>query len=166
MLECDASAGLMAAFLASHTILAVTVIAVPLDTDFRNAGRSIGFYAAGSLAAGIVGFIALPFFTRLFSPEEFGVMACSTAGVGLLTPTLSLVDLSSSFSMSERESPSSSVAVATMLISSLGSLILLSGMGLGVALGLISDFPWMPALLGVLTAWSNIWSPFVFTPSN
>jgi O-antigen/teichoic acid export membrane protein len=123
----------------------------------RKAGRSIGLYAAGSLSAGIVGFLSLPVFTRIFSPEDFGVIGLFTAGVGLLTPTISLVGFV--FILFDRASKdgSSGVAVATVLISTSISAVLLSVLGTLVVVGILGSLPTMPFALATVTAWANVW---------
>ncbi len=118
------------------------------------AGRAIGLYAAGGLATSVVGFLALPVFTRLFNPEEFGVIGLFTAAVGLLAPVMSLGGFV--FILYDTSEPEERAGVpgAILVIATAGAAIAL---GAGLAAVAVTELPMVLAVLAVGTAWGNVW---------
>ena len=118
------------------------------------AGRAIGLYALGGLAPTIVGFLALPVFTRIFSPDEFGVIGLFTASVGLLSATLGLGG--HLFIIYDRASPERRRAVppAVIVVASAGAVA-------GLLIGLLLVIAWsVPPLIvfgTVVASWANTW---------
>jgi len=126
----------------------------PLRGAVIRAGRSIGLYAAGGLATSVVGFLALPVFTRLFTTEEFGVIGLFTAAIGLLAPLMSLG--SYVFILYDSADPGDRAGVpgSVMALATLGALILTV---VGVGVGVVTDLPITLVLLAVCTSWANVW---------
>ncbi|MAO13085.1 MULTISPECIES: lipopolysaccharide biosynthesis protein [Marinobacter] len=55
-----------------------------------NVFRGMATLAAGNIAARLIGIAAIPVLTRLYSPEDFGVLAVLTSLVAILAPIISL----------------------------------------------------------------------------
>jgi O-antigen/teichoic acid export membrane protein len=118
------------------------------------AGRAIGLYAAGSLAAGVVGFFALPFFTRIFTPDDFGVIGLFTAVVGLLTPGLSLAGYI--FILYNRQD-SRGVSEAIGLIAVTGAVLVSTVASIVWLTGSMSTVAYQLTLLAIVTGFANVW---------
>lgn len=56
----------------------------------ENVFRGMATLAFGNIVARVIGVASLPFLTRLYSPEEFGVLAVFTALTGILVPFITL----------------------------------------------------------------------------
>ena len=125
--------------------------------DGLAASRAISLYALGGLAASVVGFLALPVFTRLFTPDEYGVIGLFTAGVGLLTPVLATTGYVYVLVDPEGGRRSSSVASATALIATALGALLTTGVLVVWWSGAIANYPIGLLLLALLAAWANVW---------
>jgi len=117
------------------------------------AARAIGLYAAAGLAVSVVGFFALPVFTRLFTPGEFGVIGLFTAAVGALVPVISLG--SYVYILYDRaETHPAGVPSAVLVVATLGAGVAFAA---GVVLALVTDLPPALVVAAVATAWANVW---------
>lgn len=61
-----------------------------LKSDSRSVFRGIFTLAVGSAAGRFVGLLSIPIVTRIYSPEDFGVLSVFVAITGILAPLLSL----------------------------------------------------------------------------
>ena len=66
------------------------VVVRPSITSARSLWRSWIVYALSSVASRLVGFLMLPIYTRVLSPEEYGIRAMVTVGVDLVGMVCSL----------------------------------------------------------------------------
>src|SRR4051812_45043346 len=63
---------------------------VPTAATERRLWRSWLVYSLSSVASRVIGFLMLPIYTRVLSPEEFGIRAMVTVGVDLVGMLCSL----------------------------------------------------------------------------
>jgi O-antigen/teichoic acid export membrane protein len=118
-------------------------------------GRSIISYAAGGLSAGVVGFLSLPVFTRIFTPEDFGVIGLFAAGVALLAPALMIGGHVFVLYDSRRAARPSGAQEAAILLSVFSvAVVLVVGASLWLGGVVPRSVAWV-AGLALLTAWFN-----------
>ncbi len=55
-----------------------------------NVFRGMATLAIGNIAARVIGIVSLPILTRLYSPEDFGVLAVFTSLISILAPVITL----------------------------------------------------------------------------
>jgi O-antigen/teichoic acid export membrane protein len=113
----------------------------PATTE-RRLWRSWIVYSLSSVAGRLVGFLMLPIYTRVLSPEEFGIRAMVTVGVDLvgMVCSLGLTTAMIRHYTGDRGESRRPVAVSTAYVT--GALVL----GTGVGLGLLTA-PWLATLV-------------------
>jgi O-antigen/teichoic acid export membrane protein len=113
----------------------------PVATE-RRLWRSWFVYSLSSVASRLIGFLMLPIYTRVLSPEEFGIRAMVTVGVDLvgMVCSLGLTTAMIRHYTGDRGEGRQPVAVSTAYVT--GALVL----GTGVGLGLLAA-PWLAMLV-------------------
>src|SRR5688572_33208391 len=120
---------------------AVAAAPGPAATE-RRLWRSWFVYGLSSIAGRLVGFLMLPIYTRVLSPEEYGIRAMVTVGVDLvgMLCSLGLTTAMIRHYTGDRGESRRPIAVSTAYVT--GALIL----GTGVGLGLLTA-PWLATLV-------------------
>jgi O-antigen/teichoic acid export membrane protein len=129
----------------------------PFLANLIEMAQAIGLYAAGALAASVIGFVALPLFTRIFSPADFGVIGLFTAAVGLLTPSLSLGGYVLVIYDRRPLPDRSGVPEAVMVVASLGTAVAFGTVLACWLIGCVDRVPWVLVALALATGWANTW---------
>lgn len=113
----------------------------PATTE-RRLWRNWIVYSLSSVAGRLVGFLMLPIYTRVLSPEEFGIRAMVTVGVDLvgMVCSLGLTTAMIRHYTGDRGESRRPIAVSTAYVT--GALVL----GTGVGLGLLTA-PWLATLV-------------------
>jgi O-antigen/teichoic acid export membrane protein len=108
----------------------------------RRLWRSWFVYSLSSVASRLIGFLMLPIYTRVLSPEEFGIRAMVTVGVDLvgMVCSLGLTTAMIRHYTGERGQGRHPAAVSTAYVT--GTLVL----GTGVGLGMLAA-PWLATLV-------------------
>jgi O-antigen/teichoic acid export membrane protein len=108
----------------------------------RRLWRSWLVYSLTSVASRLIGFLMLPIYTRVLSPEEFGIRAMVVVGVDLvgMLCSLGLTTAMIRHYTGDRGDDRRPIAVSTAYVT--GALVL----GTGVALGLLTA-PWLATLV-------------------
>jgi len=108
----------------------------------RRLWRSWLVYSLSSVASRLIGFLMLPIYTRVLSPEEFGIRAMVTVGVDLvgMVCSLGLTTAMIRYYTGERGQGRHPAAVSTAYVT--GTLVL----GTGVGLGMLAA-PWLATLV-------------------
>ena len=83
----------------------------------------------GSIVARVIGFAALPILTRLYAPEDFGVLAIFTALVLLIKPFLSL-RYAMAIPLPQRDDMAMNVLVLSLLVALGAAAILLTALAI------------------------------------
>lgn len=113
----------------------------PAATE-RRLWRNWIVYALSSVAGRLIGFLMLPIYTRVLSPEEFGIRAMVVVGVDLvgMVCSLGLTTAMIRHYTGDRGESRRPIAVSTAYVT--GALVL----GTGVGLGLLAA-PWLATLV-------------------
>ena len=108
----------------------------------RRLWRSWFVYSLSSVASRLIGFLMLPIYTRVLSPEEFGIRAMVTVGVDLIgmVCSLGLTTAMIRHYTGERGEGRHPAAVSTAYVT--GILVLATGVGLGMLAA-----PWLATLV-------------------
>lgn len=108
----------------------------------RRLWRSWFVYSLSSVASRLIGFLMLPIYTRVLSPEEFGIRAMVTVGVDLvgMVCSLGLTTAMIRHYTGDQGQQRRPIAVSTAYVT--GALVL----GTGVTLGLLTA-PWLATLV-------------------
>jgi O-antigen/teichoic acid export membrane protein len=116
-------------------------VAPPVATE-RRLWRSWLVYSLSSVASRLIGFLMLPIYTRVLSPEEFGIRAMVTVGVDLvgMVCSLGLTTAMIRHYTGDRGEGRRPVAVSTAYVT--GALVL----GTGVTGGILMA-PWLATLV-------------------
>jgi O-antigen/teichoic acid export membrane protein len=108
----------------------------------RRLWRNWFVYSLSSVASRLIGFLMLPIYTRVLSPEEFGIRAMVTVGVDLvgMVCSLGLTTAMIRHYTGERGQGRQPAAVSTAYVA--GTLVL----GTGVGVGMLAA-PWLATLV-------------------
>ena len=117
-------------------------VETPVVATERRLWRSWIVYSLSSVASRVIGFLMLPIYTRVLSPEEFGIRAMVTVGVDLvgMVCSLGLTTAMIRHYTGDRGHGRRPIAVSTAYVT--GALVL----GTGVGLGLLAA-PWLATLV-------------------
>ncbi len=124
-----------------HVEAPLVAAPAPVATE-RRVWRSWIVYALSSVAGRLIGFLMLPIYTRVLSPEEFGIRAMVTVGVDLVGMVCSLGLTTSMIRhySGDRGEGRAPLAVSTAYVT--GALVLGTGVGLGLLIA-----PWLATLV-------------------
>ena len=122
-------------------------------------GRDIALYGSANLVRPAIALAMIPVFTRLFVPEDYGIIGIYTVIVGLLTTVLSANGQIYVLWNRAKLGKAQSVAAvgATMRIATAGSLLCLAASAVWWLIAAPDSVPFWVAIVAIGTAWATVW---------
>lgn len=125
-----------------------------LPMSRRNASnvfRGMFTLAKGAVAARLIGIASMPLITRLYSPEDFGILALYMAAVAIISPTLTL-RYAQAIPLPKSNAIAANLFYVCLQISAIGCIILVAALFffstfIFTALKAPSLAPWWPLII-------------------